>query len=35
MRRQDLSNNEQDWQIIDSTPVQMCDGRIELFLFLI
>ncbi|UJR26471.1 hypothetical protein I4U23_007798 [Adineta vaga] len=26
MRRSDLPNNEQDWQIIDSTPVPMCDG---------
>jgi hypothetical protein len=26
MRRNDLPNPEQDWQIIDSTPVQMCDG---------
>ncbi|CAF1272800.1 unnamed protein product, partial [Adineta steineri] len=26
MRRVDLPNNEQDWQIIDSTPVPMCDG---------
>ncbi|CAF2714038.1 unnamed protein product [Rotaria sp. Silwood2] len=26
MRRHDLPNDEQDWQIVDSTPVQMCDG---------
>lgn len=26
MRRADLPNNEQDWQIVDSTPVPMCDG---------
>ncbi|CAF0762171.1 unnamed protein product [Adineta ricciae] len=26
MRRSDLPNNEQDWQIVDSTPVPMCDG---------
>ncbi|CAM4896545.1 unnamed protein product [Rotaria socialis] len=26
MRRDDLSNGEHDWQIIDSTPVLMCDG---------
>jgi hypothetical protein len=34
MRRKDLFNNEQDWQIIDSTPVQMCDGIIEFFFFI-
>ncbi|CAF0977586.1 unnamed protein product, partial [Rotaria sordida] len=26
MRRHDLPKDEQDWQIVDSTPVQMCDG---------
>jgi hypothetical protein len=31
MRRTDLSNQKQDWQIIDSTPVQMCDGMNQLF----
>lgn len=28
MRRYDLPKSEHDWQIIDSTPVQMCDGKI-------
>jgi len=32
MRRHDLPSDKQDWQIIDSTPVQMCDGKIS-FLF--
>ncbi len=29
MRRNDLSSDKQDWQIIDSTPIQMCDGKIS------
>lgn len=32
MRRDDLPNHEQDWQVLDSTPVHMCDGRIVLSL---
>lgn len=39
IRRDDLFTKEQGWQIIDSTPIQMCDGRIEnlvlVFFFLI
>ena len=28
MRREDLEGEEQGWQVIDSTPVQMCDGSV-------
>jgi hypothetical protein len=33
MRRHDLPSDKQDWQIIDSTPVQMCDGKISFLFF--
>jgi len=35
MRRNDLSNHEQDWQIVDSTPVLMCDGTIGVSFFFV
>lgn len=35
MRRSDLPKNEPDWQILDSTPVQMCDGKQKISIELI